>query len=84
MKVVIGSPHTFLNPTSVTRPEPAKVIDSSTRSSAAVHLRQGFEERDDGNIHVPIENIWDRVRAWAKRNGHEYEPTYGIVGVDAM
>lgn len=44
-------------------------------------LRQGFERQDDGSIKVPLENIWDRVRRWARRNHYEYNPTYGVVGV---
>lgn len=46
-------------------------------------VRKGFERQEDGTITVPIENIWARVRRWAKRNGHTYEPSYGVVGVGA-
>lgn len=31
----------------------------------------------------PIERLWSRVRRWAKRNGHEYDECYGVVGVGA-
>lgn len=30
---------------------------------------------------MPAEALWSRVRRWAREHGHEYEPTYGIVGV---
>jgi len=32
-------------------------------------------------ICVLSENIWDRVRRWARRNKKEYVSTYGIVDV---
>lgn len=44
-------------------------------------LRTGFVQEDDGAVTVPIENIWTRVKRWARRHGHAYVPTYGIVGV---
>ncbi len=45
-------------------------------------LRKGFALDDEmGVITVPIENIWTRVRAWARRNGYAFDPTYGVVGV---
>lgn len=44
-------------------------------------MRKGFTENDDGTITVPIENIWQRVRRWARRNGYEYQSSYGVVGV---
>jgi hypothetical protein len=46
-----------------------------------MRLRKGFEPNEDGSVTVPIENIWQRVRQWARRNGHQWEPTYGVVGV---
>ncbi len=30
---------------------------------------------------IPVEEVWKRVRRWAKRHGHEYVSTYGVVGV---
>lgn len=44
-------------------------------------LRRGFTAHDDGTVSVPIENIWGRVRRWARRNGYQYVSTYGVVGV---
>jgi hypothetical protein len=44
-------------------------------------LRKGFIDNRDGTVTVPIENIWTRVRRWARRNGYEYNPTYGVVGI---
>jgi len=44
-------------------------------------MRQGFVQEDNGTITVPLENIWARVKRWAKRHGHEYVASYGIVGV---
>ena len=35
----------------------------------------------DNLIHVPIEDLWDLVRAWAAEHGHEYVSTYGVVDV---
>lgn len=46
-------------------------------------MRKGFVEEVDGTVTVPLENIWERVKRWAKRNGHEYNPSYGVVGVGA-
>jgi hypothetical protein len=49
-------------------------------------LRKGFqrEEGPDGPLlSAPVENIWDRVRRWAKRHGKEYDPSFGVVGVAA-
>lgn len=39
--------------------------------------------QDDGTVVVPVEEIWKRVRRWARRNGHEWVGTYGVVGVAA-
>lgn len=44
-------------------------------------LRKGFVREDDDRIAVPLENIWARVRRWARRNHHPYDPSYGVVGV---
>jgi hypothetical protein len=44
-------------------------------------LRKGFTRDEDGWITVAIEDIWRRVRRWAKRNGHVYQGSYGVVGV---
>ena len=30
---------------------------------------------------IKIEEIWKRVRRWAKRHGHEWVSTYGVVNV---
>ena len=45
-----------------------------------MHLRNGFEW-DGEYIVVPIENIWARVRRWAKRNGYRWVGSYGVEGV---
>lgn len=39
----------------------------------------GVEER----AVLPMEALWDRVRAWAKANGKVYDPSYGVVDVAA-
>ena len=44
-------------------------------------LHKGFQDNGDGTITVPLENIWDRVRRWARRNGYEYDACYGVVDV---
>lgn len=44
-------------------------------------MRKGFTATEDGLIKVPIENIWERVVRWAKRNGYKHVPSYGIEGV---
>lgn len=41
------------------------------------------ELRNDGKLHMAAEDLWRRVRRWAKRNGHVYDPSYGVVGVAA-
>ena len=46
-------------------------------------MRNEFVQEEDGTITVPLENIWTRVRRWAKRNGYEYNASYGVVGVAA-
>jgi hypothetical protein len=46
-----------------------------------MHLRKGFVSEEDGTVTVPIENIWTRVRRWARRHGHVYDPSYGVIGV---
>lgn len=28
-----------------------------------------------------VETLWRRAREWAAANGHEYDSTYGVVGV---
>jgi hypothetical protein len=38
---------------------------------------------DDGRVHVQVEEIWRRVRRWAKRRGYVYDPSYGVVDVAA-
>lgn len=43
--------------------------------------RVGFTQVGDSVFQVPIENIWSRVRRWARRNGYEYDGSYGVVGV---
>lgn len=44
-------------------------------------MRKGFVANEDGTVTVPIENIWQRVRRWARRNGYEWNGSYGVVGV---
>jgi hypothetical protein len=44
-------------------------------------LRKGFRDNGDGTITVPIENVWRRVRRWARRHGYEYDASYGVVGI---
>jgi len=39
-------------------------------------------EGPDGVVYVfKVEELWKRVRRWARRNGKEYIPTYGVKGV---
>jgi len=45
--------------------------------------RDEWESLDDGKIALPVEDIWRRVRRWARRNGHEFVSSYGVVGVAA-
>lgn len=44
-------------------------------------IRKNFTLGDDGLIRVPLEEIWTRVRRWARRNDKQYVATYGVVGV---
>jgi hypothetical protein len=48
-----------------------------------MYLRYGFTDNADGTVSVPVEEIWRRVRRWARRHGHVYNPSYGVVGVAA-
>jgi len=45
--------------------------------------RKGFAVADDGTITIPLEDLWRRVRRWARRHGHTYQASYGVVGVAA-
>lgn len=36
---------------------------------------------ESGRLQMPSEELWRRVRRWARRRKLEYVPTYGIVGV---
>lgn len=46
-------------------------------------MRKGFVANDDGTITVPIEDIWRRVRLWARRHGYTWNESYGVVGIAA-
>lgn len=46
-----------------------------------MRILQGSEVLDDGRLQLPIENLWHRVRRWAKRNGFQYRSTYGVENV---
>lgn len=35
----------------------------------------------DDMLHFKMEDLWDRVKDWARDNGHQYDPSYGVVGV---
>lgn len=37
----------------------------------------------EGRLHVRMEDLWGRVKRWARRNGHEWDGCYGVVGVAA-
>lgn len=46
-------------------------------------LKGATFDEESGIMTMPIENIWERVRRWARRNGYEYVSSYGVVGVAA-
>jgi len=35
----------------------------------------------DGCLVAKVEHIWHSARRWAKRNGHQYTSSYGVIGV---
>lgn len=45
--------------------------------------RDEWQVLEDGRIALPIEDIWRRVRRWARRNGFKYDSSYGVIGVAA-
>jgi hypothetical protein len=41
------------------------------------------EEGDGSRLLTRIELVWRAVRQWAEANGHQWEPSFGVVGVAA-
>jgi hypothetical protein len=44
---------------------------------------RGIQRQSDGTCMMRMEWLWTRVKRWAKRHGHEYNDSYGVVGVAA-
>lgn len=45
-------------------------------------MRRPFgEKQDDDQYFFKVEDLWKRVRRWGRRNGHEWNWSYGVVGV---
>ena len=41
----------------------------------------GEINEDRTALKFKVEDVWKRVRRWARRNGHEMNWSYGVVGV---
>jgi|HubBroStandDraft_5_1064220.scaffolds.fasta_scaffold520191_2 hypothetical protein len=45
--------------------------------------RLGEPSELDDKLHFPIEELWRRVKRWARRNGKRWVSSYGVEGVAA-